>query len=422
MIKFFIALLLLSSSTFAATSIDNKISLNKKILQKKSKQKSTTKVKIKLLAKQINSANAKMTKLEKEMNTLERTIKKQKKKLQKSKDDLKRLQLKSEEILTLKEKIQVDIIDFIINNYSSEIALKLADKKSLDEIVNSNVYSLLATQSKKEIKKLDTQYKSLLKNQATNKTKIKKLKKFIKKDLADKKDLSKLEKKHSKTIKNLKSKHSSYQKELKKIISKQKNLSSLLTKLNIMKKIEKKKAKVKKKITKKKTVKSTKSYTKSKKTKVTSKRFNEQIAMNVRSIGSSASGVRVTKYRGSKTISPLKKYTITKKFGATYDKVYKIKLFNDSISLKTKKSNAKVYSVLSGKVVYSKKDSGLLENVVIIKHKNNLHTIYSHLDKIAPTIRKGKWVKKGSVIGRVNDTLTFQATKNNRYINPKELF
>ena len=54
--------------------------------------------------------------------------------------------------------------------------------------------------------------------------------------------------------------------------------------------------------------------------------------------------------------------------------------------------------------------------------KNGLHTIYSHLDQISPSLKVGRWIKKGYVVGRVNDTLTFQATKNELHINPKDLF
>ncbi len=90
--------------------------------------------------------------------------------------------------------------------------------------------------------------------------------------------------------------------------------------------------------------------------------------------------------------------------------------------MKPKKANSKVYNVLKGKIVYAKKNSGTLENVVIVQHKNGLHTIYSHLDQIAPTLKTGKWIKKGFVVGRVSNTLMFQATKNNKYINPKDLF
>ena len=53
-----------------------------------------------------------------------------------------------------------------------------------------------------------------------------------------------------------------------------------------------------------------------------------------------------------------------------------MELFNESVALKTKIPNAKVFSVFKGQVVYAKQNSGLLANVVIVKHSNNLHTIY----------------------------------------------
>jgi len=77
---------------------------------------------------------------------------------------------------------------------------------------------------------------------------------------------------------------------------------------------------------------------------------------------------------------------------------------------------------LNGKVVYAKKNAGMLDNVVIIQHENGLHTIYSHLDEISPTLVVGKWIKQGYVVGRVNNTLMFQATKDSSHIDPKDLF
>lgn len=64
----------------------------------------------------------------------------------------------------------------------------------------------------------------------------------------------------------------------------------------------------------------------------------------------------------------------------------------------------------------------MLDNVVIVQHSNGLHTVYSHLDDIAPNIVVGKWIQKGSVVGRVSSNLTFQVTKDSAYIDPKELF
>ena len=168
---------------------------------------------------------------------------------------------------------------------------------------------------------------------------------------------------------------------------------------------------------------------KNKKTKKTKKikyidkeKFDDDVNIEVRKIGSSAKGIKISKYYGKKTISPLKSYKITKKFGKYYDKVYKMELFNESVTLKAKKKNSKVFSVFKGKIVYAKRNSGLLENVVIVKHSGSLHTIYSHLDKISPTLKVGKWIPKGYVVGRVNDKLLFQATKDSKYIDPAKLF
>jgi len=416
MIKYILLIFILFSSyANANVSIDEKINTNKKILQNKLNQKTKTKSKVENLAKQINSTNSKLSKLESKINEVENKIASQKEELEKSNQQLKKLQLRSKEILEFKETVQNNIVNTLITNYSSSIAIELASKSSIEQIIDSNIYTLLSSHSKVQLNELDEQYNRLLTNQVSNRKLIVKLKEFIKEDQQNKEKLSQLTKKHTKTITKLKIKHKLYQKELARIAKKQRDLTNLLGKLNIIKKEEIKQAQE----AREKWLEKVKNKTKSVQSVKT---FSEDINMNVRSIGSSSSGIKTTKYKGRKSIAPLKEYTIIKNFGNSYDKVYKINFFNDSITMQTKQSNAKVLSILSGKVVYSKEDSGLLENVVIVKHTNNLHTIYSHLDKIAPTIIKGKWVKKGSVLGRVNDTLVFQATKNSKYINPKELF
>ena len=63
----------------------------------------------------------------------------------------------------------------------------------------------------------------------------------------------------------------------------------------------------------------------------------------------------------------------------------------------------------------------MLNNIVIVEHDNGMHTIYAHLDKIAPTVKKGKRLKRGSIIGRVNNELMFEVTQKNFHINPLQL-
>ncbi len=113
-------------------------------------------------------------------------------------------------------------------------------------------------------------------------------------------------------------------------------------------------------------------------------------------------------------------FTVKRRFGDYIDPIYKIKIFNESVVLASTKADATVKSVLNGKVIFAK-DTASLEKVVIIENSDEIHTIYAHLSKIAPTIQVGQKIKKGYVIGRVENDLTFEVTQKNYHIDPLEL-
>ncbi|MDP1784411.1 MAG: peptidoglycan DD-metalloendopeptidase family protein [Sulfuricurvum sp.] len=129
---------------------------------------------------------------------------------------------------------------------------------------------------------------------------------------------------------------------------------------------------------------------------------------------------KTASYSGGRTIAPLDGYTITKRFGPYTDPIYGIKIYNESVSLRPTESDAKVKAVFNGKVIFAK-PTAMLENVVIIEHDNGLHTIYAHMDKIAPTIAVGQRLKQGSIIGRVARELMFQVTQRNAHIDPLQV-
>ena len=433
----FILFLMFGCTSLSATvaSVEKKIKLNKKILTQKKSQKKKTDIKLKLLAKQINKQSRTLSDIENQIEKIDKKIQEHKHTLIDAKKELKLLQTTTKELTEQIKSTEKEIVEVIIDEFSSSLALKLASKSTMDELIDNEIFTILSNSSKENVTRLNSNYIILTQNKEVNQKKIKKLQKYIKKSQQSKKKLTSLKTSQQKAIASLERKHTNYQKELKKIVKKQTALSNLLSNLNILKRKEKKKEKKAKELALKKRLAALKrkkelekkrkrslKKTETKKKKTTVKRFAKNIDIDVRKIGSSTSGVKITKYRGKKTIAPLKSYKIVKKFGKYYDPVYKIELFNESIILKSKKSNAKVYNVLNGKIVYAKKNAGMLENVVIVRHSNGLHTIYSHLDKISPTLRVGKWVKKGYVVGRVNESLTFQATKNNYYVNPKDLF
>jgi len=140
----------------------------------------------------------------------------------------------------------------------------------------------------------------------------------------------------------------------------------------------------------------------------------------VRQIHSSYTKPKTYKYRGKKTISPLHKARVIKKYGTYTDPIYKMKIFNESVTLKSASDNAKVHNVLNGKVVFAGKSS-MLGKVVVVSHSGKIHTIYAGLSKIAPTISVGSKIKKGYVVGKIHRKLIFQVTKNSKYINPMRL-
>jgi len=369
-------------------------------------------------------------------------------KLTSAKSKVGKLKKRSDTLLSKKTKIEQDVIDFVIERYAMSMGIEQAKKESLRDVIAKELYTLVFDNTRQDILNINIDYLKINNAIRDNEKKIKNLNRYINKQRAIKEKYKNLQASHERSLGSLKKKHNLYQKNLQKLVNKQNSLNDLLSDLNILKKqeikkeksrikrakelarkkeIERKKREAKARLAKLKKSKTSKKKT-TKKPKVTKtlefkkkQKLDKNIDVEVRKIGSSVKGIKISKYRGVKTMAPLKSYKVTKKFGKYYDSVYKMELFNESVSLKTKKPNAKVYSVFGGQIVYAKQNQGLLENVVIVKHKNSLHTIYSHLDKISPTLKVGKYIPKGYVVGRVNDTLEFQATKNSRYIDPMRL-
>ena len=195
-----------------------------------------------------------------------------------------------------------------------------------------------------------------------------------------------------------------YNKELQQIVKERDSLQEILVQLNILKSQEEEKRKKREELAK---------------SQEKSQTPQTQNDFDVRQVASSYHNISTTKYKGSKTIAPLDDFEIQKRFGPYYDPVYKMKVFNESVTLLTK-GDDKVKSVLDGKVVFAK-DTPILKKVVIIEHKDNMHTIYAQLDKIAPTIKPGTTIKKGYTIGRIENTLKFEVTLKDKHIDPLEL-
>jgi len=439
MIKIII-ILLLSFCFTEASSIDKKIQQNKKQLDSTKQEEENKSLKIKELADKIESQNDNISKLEKDIKEVNSDIEEHQKLLEESKNKLTELKSKSNKLIQEKTSSESQIVDTIVEEFSISIALKLASENSLQELVDNEIYTLLAQHSKDKVTKINNNYNSITNDSTTNQKDIEKISSYINDRQKTKDKLTNLKKQHSNSLTDLEKQHKAYQEELNKVVKNQESIKNLLSQLNILKQEEIKKAEekalAKAEEDKKRKLEALMNNKKSsEESSITeedesqvqtsdtrNQKFAKNLNLDVKKIGSSTDGVTITKYKGEKTIAPLKSFKIVKNFGTYYDPVYKIKLFNESIVLKSTEPESKVVSVLSGKVVYAKKNAGMLDNVVIIQHEGGIHTIYSHLDDIAPTLVVGKWVQKGSVVGRVNETLSFQVTKDSAHIDPKDLF
>lgn len=157
-------------------------------------------------------------------------------------------------------------------------------------------------------------------------------------------------------------------------------------------------------------------------TKISSQEANSAINSleDLKRVDSVYQKPEIVKYTGKKMGSPLDSYTLEQAFGDYIDPTYKIKIFNNGVVLKSKSQDAQVYNIMDGKVIFAQEAPGL-KKVVIIQHANSMHSIYSMLDKIAPTLKSGFIIKKGYVIGKVNDRLNLEIIQSGKHINPLEV-
>lgn len=429
--------------------IDQKINYNKNILDAQKQEQSRTNEKIKILANALAEEENKYGRLESNLKVISSNIASNKVKLGDAKQEIQLLTEKSKTIEKYKATVEEKIVNAVVNKYTTTIGRDLIDKKTVNEIIEKEKFKLIFENSKDTIMKSNIEYFQVTNLKNDNDAKKVELEKFINAGIAEEKRFIDLKKAQENSIESLKAKHAEYQKELKAIVKKQNQLNSLLSQLNIVKETELQKIKRaelqakreqekrdrKAKEEMRKQAKKTSldssitapsedvEENKSKDIKVLSREILENDAdLKVRNMGNTNQGIKLSDSKNITMQAPLSSYVVTKRFGSYVDPVYKIELFNESVSLKSNTKNEKVFSALKGQVVYAKNDAGSLGNVVILKHSGDVHTIYSQLSQIAPTLSVGKVIPQGYVVGRVEDTLIFQATKNNRYLNPLELF
>jgi len=389
----------------AQTTIDTKIKLTSKKLNKFSQNYKWINQKMAQTAEAILKQKKELLKQEAYLQKLQAKLQKKEGSYDSSKEELQQLQVSKKNLKREKDKIEQDLVFVVAQSVSLSVILEEKDTTNTESLIEFEVLKEMLKRARAKAKKLNKQFYEYSKDIHVLVVESK----FIKASILDidskRKKVLATREQNKKALAKLKKAKKSYKKRVKTLLSKQDTLKKTLAKLNIIK-ID--------------------AIRKAKEEKERKKAFEANMALDgklpkVKQHGSSYQSIQTKRYRGAKTIPPFDKYTIIKKYGTYTDPIYGIKIFNESISLKPNAPRTKVKNVFNGKVIYADK-TALLNNIVIIENRNGIHTIFANLSEIAPNIKRGKKIKKGYTIGRVDDELVFEVTQKSYHINPVELF
>lgn len=395
-----VTLFLLSLGLLFANT-DKNIKTNQQKLQNISNQQSAINKKLKTLGANINDKNAKIKELNKQITIIQKNINTNQKVYLEQEKVHAEYQSRLKELKDRLEVLQTNLVDTILKDMTIVMILNSKEALSEDSIISEEILKQMSNAAKQNINKIIEEQEVITKDMKDIEGKIDSAKKTITSQ-QEKKEILEIAKTEQQNLaRKLKIELDSYNDELKQLDKERVGIQKILVSLNILKKQELESQEEKR--------------SKLKSESSTTKNTNEA-PIEVRQIGSSYRNVSTAKYKGAKTIAPLKNYKIETKYGPYFDPVYKMRVFNEFITFSVTKRSS-VVSVLDGKVVFAK-DTAMLKKIVIIEHKNGIHTIYSYLDEIPDNIKVGLNIKKGAIIAYVNDKLNFEVTQKDKHINP----
>ena len=436
-----------------AASTTAKIKHSKKDLSATVSQKKQASRQLSKIASDIKKAEKDIAYLEKKIAELGRNQEKNEEKLAGLKEELKRSNKAYKEISQELERKQKRFLSLLSEQFSIVYALQQFKTPTKESILSYEVYEAYKKYNAKTLAAMKKEIETLKKRQENKRYLQRKTQKEIKRIVSQKEEYAKKKLAKKKLLEKLAKDEERYTAKLEKLEDKQNDLRATLAKLNILhtKEVEEEKRRaaarkeamrLEKERKRKIRLAKAKAREKARKAKEALRRAKNEAERakarkavreaqkeakvvykesdKVRQINSSYKKPSIAAYRGGKTIPPIDGARVVKRFGTYVDPIYKIKIFNESVTLQAPAPNAKVKNVLNGKVVFAGQTS-MLGKVVVIAHANKLHTVYAGLSKIAPTVKVGSKLRKGYVVGKVTRKLLFQATKNSKHIDPLKL-
>jgi septal ring factor EnvC (AmiA/AmiB activator) len=452
-VRSFIFICFVAVGLLYGASTTDKIEKSKKNLSVTSAAKKKASRQLSKIAKDMQSAEKDIIYLDKKIGELEKDQEEREKQYVSLQKELSQYEKDLSETSLLLEEKQKAFISLLSEQFSIVFAMEQSHEPTKESILMQEVYVAYKNHNTRMLSSLRFDIENLKKQKddkvyLRNKTKNQIVKIVKKRDDYEQKKSAK-----EKLRKKLAKDEERYNAKLAKLVDKQNSLRNTLAKLNILHdkevkeaqriaaakkeamRLEKERQREIREAKERARAKQRQAEADLKKAKTAEAKKKARLAAaeakkeqqkvykeseKVRQVNSSYKKSKTYAYRGGKTISPLPGAKLVKKFGTYVDPVYKIKIFNESITLQSPVANSKVQNILNGKVVFAGKSS-MLGKVVVVSHSKKIHTVYAGLSKIAPTIKVGSKIQKGYVVGKVNEKLIFQATKDSKHINPLRL-
>ncbi|BCX79749.1 murein hydrolase activator EnvC [Campylobacter sp. 19-13652] len=377
-----------------AASTNEKIKNQEKDLASSKKIEAGLNKKLDDIANDIKRSETELENINKDIVVLKQQIDELKQSKEQAQNDLNELNRQNNELITNQKQVEASLVNIIAQNFSLDLLMADSEGESAENIISIKAVEKLNSIMKDDLRKLAKNYDETTNIIRQKQERIETIQKSLSDFESKKAQLLKLQKKQNDTVIALKNDNETYKKKLINLKNQQEQMRQTLQKLSIIAQKE----------------------NEQKSQKQTQK--SQNIAQGKPQQGYSGTAVR--RYTGAKTIAPLDSFSIKQRFGNYVDPIYNLKIFNESVILSSNTKDATVKNVLDGKVIFAK-HTALLDNVIIIENSAQIHTVYANLSQIAPSVKVGAVVKKGSIIGRVSQDLTFEVTQKNYHIDPLEL-
>ncbi len=390
----FLLATLLSANTQKVSDIAKDIQHKETLLKKTHEEKNQLNSRLSSLGEAIRSKELQKAEMGRQMIALKKSLEKNRNESLAQEKVLTNYRKSLDHLQKQRSFLQKRVFDTLLEDFLFSQALKEQNLASSNDVILQVAFENLHQSTLSKMSQLSQEEKDLNAQALKVKSSIQKISSIIDEQKTREVTLKSLQTEQDKLILSMQKDYAIYNQRLTLLEKERQNLNALLKRLNIIK------------------------QNRENEERVSLKKSSQ--ALEVKQVASSYQNINTTSYNGPKTIAPLNDYEVVQKFGPYIDPVYNLKIFSESITLVSKTPNALVRNVLDGKIVFAK-EINMLKKVVIIEHKNGIRTIYSQLDKIAPTIKSGMRIQKGYVLGRIEQRLGFEVTMREKHINPLEL-